>query len=159
MNIAEAVYNLMLGTAVASVLPILFSVALKKGTHVTFLDAFAELRKATISFVMSACASFLGHVKVENCKKLVEDLLNAYQTLGCNMSLKIHFLHPHLDFFPSNLGAVSDEHGKSFHQDISTTEKRYSKEWSQNMLADCCWNLTEEVSIASNKRRICRKMF
>ncbi|UYV73934.1 hypothetical protein LAZ67_11001501 [Cordylochernes scorpioides] len=26
------------------------------------------------------------------------------------MSLKIHFLHSHLDFFPDNLGAVSDEH-------------------------------------------------
>ncbi|UYV65020.1 hypothetical protein LAZ67_3002848 [Cordylochernes scorpioides] len=26
------------------------------------------------------------------------------------MSLKIHFLHLHLDFFPDNLGAVSVEH-------------------------------------------------
>ena len=28
----------------------------------------------------------------------------------CRMSLKIHFLHSHLNFFPLNLGAVSDEH-------------------------------------------------
>ena len=27
------------------------------------------------------------------------------------MSLKIHFLHSHLDFSPENCGAVSDEHG------------------------------------------------
>ena len=27
------------------------------------------------------------------------------------MSEKIHFLHSHLDFFPENGGAVSDEHG------------------------------------------------
>jgi len=26
-----------------------------------------------------------------------------------NTSLKIHFLHSHLDFFPDNLGATSDE--------------------------------------------------
>ncbi|UYV67048.1 unc-93, partial [Cordylochernes scorpioides] len=45
--------------------------------------------------------------------------------LGCNMSLKIHFLHSHLDFFPYNLGAVSDEHGERFHQAISSMEKRY----------------------------------
>ncbi|UYV67412.1 hypothetical protein LAZ67_5000499 [Cordylochernes scorpioides] len=45
--------------------------------------------------------------------------------LGCNMSLKIHFLHSHLDFFPDNLGAVSDEHGERFHQAISSMEKRY----------------------------------
>ncbi|UYV84991.1 hypothetical protein LAZ67_X004186 [Cordylochernes scorpioides] len=41
------------------------------------------------------------------------------------MSLKIHFLHSPLDFFPDNLGAVSDEHGERFHQDISSMEKRY----------------------------------
>ena len=39
------------------------------------------------------------------------------------MSLKMHFLHSHLDFFPSNLGEVSDEQGERFHQDISIKEK------------------------------------
>ena len=34
------------------------------------------------------------------------------------MSLKNHFLHFHLDFFPSSCGDVSDEHGVRFHQDI-----------------------------------------
>ncbi|GBP63734.1 hypothetical protein EVAR_8731_1 [Eumeta japonica] len=29
------------------------------------------------------------------------------------MSLKIHFLDSDLDFFPANLGAVSDEHSES----------------------------------------------
>ena len=41
------------------------------------------------------------------------------------MSLKIHFLHSHLDFFPDNLGDVSDEQGERFHQDISVIEIRY----------------------------------
>jgi len=41
------------------------------------------------------------------------------------MSLKIHLLDSHLDFFPDSLGAVSDEHGERFHQDISALEKRY----------------------------------
>ena len=31
----------------------------------------------------------------------------------------------HLSFFPSNLGAVSGEHGERFHQEISTIEERY----------------------------------
>jgi hypothetical protein len=34
------------------------------------------------------------------------------------MSLKIHFLESHLDFFPENIGRVGDEHGERFHQDI-----------------------------------------
>ena len=45
--------------------------------------------------------------------------------MGRNMSLKIHFLESHLDFFPENLSEVSDEHGERFQQDIMATEKRY----------------------------------
>ena len=60
--------------------------------------------------------------------------------MGCNMSLKIHFLNCHLDFFPLNLGVVSDEHGERFHLDLSTMEKRYAGKSSQNMLVDYCWN-------------------
>jgi hypothetical protein len=47
-----------------------------------------------------------------------------YQTaVGCNMSLK---MHSHLDFFPENMGAVSDECGDNFYEDISQMEERYS---------------------------------
>jgi hypothetical protein len=31
------------------------------------------------------------------------------------MSLKVHFLYSQLDFFPENLGAVSDENGETGH--------------------------------------------
>jgi hypothetical protein len=41
------------------------------------------------------------------------------------MSLKVHFLHSHLDFFPENVGEVSDKQGKHFHQDIKSMEHRY----------------------------------
>ena len=42
-------------------------------------------------------------------------MLQNFQEMKINMSLKIHILHSHLDFFPENLGAVSDEHGERFH--------------------------------------------
>jgi hypothetical protein len=61
------------------------------------------------------------------------------------MSLKVHFLDSHLDFFPENLGVVSDEHGERFHQDISNMEKRYQGKWSPSMLADYCWILKRDV--------------
>jgi hypothetical protein len=57
------------------------------------------------------------------------------------MSLKLHFLHSHLDLFPGNMGTASDEHGRRFHQDISLTEKIYSGKWSPNILVDYCWSL------------------
>ncbi|UYV79714.1 hypothetical protein LAZ67_18000389 [Cordylochernes scorpioides] len=69
------------------------------------------------------------------------------------MSLKIHFLHSHLDFFPDNLGAVSDEHGERFHQDISSMEKRYQGKWSPAMLADYCWTLKRDLPQAKYRRK------
>jgi len=67
--------------------------------------------------------NFLRNNEADNYKKLVDNLLHAYYNLGCNMSLKIHFLHSHLDFLPANCGAVSDEHGEPFHQDIAQMER------------------------------------
>jgi hypothetical protein len=48
-----------------------------------------------------------------------------------------------LDFFRENLGAVSDQHGERFHQDISNMEKQYQGKWSLSMLADYCWTSRE----------------
>lgn len=98
--------------------------------------------------------NFLGNTKADNYKELVENLLQAYKNLGCNMSLKIHFLHNHLDFFPPNCGAVSDEHGERFHQDIATMEKRYQGKWNPSMLADYCWTLTRDNSMLEYKRQV-----
>ena len=118
-------------------------------------DLFEHLLKDTEKSVWltfkAVCLNFLQNVKPEHYMELVEDLLNAYRTMGCSMSLKIHLLHSYLDFFPPNLNTLSDEYGERLHQDISTMEKRFAGRSSQNMLADCCLNLTEEVSIASCK--------
>ncbi|UYV69496.1 hypothetical protein LAZ67_6003799 [Cordylochernes scorpioides] len=84
-----------------------------------------EVEAAAWNSFRNVCKGLLGSVKVENYRDIVNDLLLSYKALGCNMSLKIHFVHSHLDFFPDNLGAVSDEHGERFHQDISSMEMRY----------------------------------
>jgi len=60
-----------------------------------------------------------------NYQDVVQDLLTSYKAMGCNMSLKIHFLESYLHFFPENLGEVGDEHGERFHQDIMVMEKRH----------------------------------
>jgi hypothetical protein len=43
------------------------------------------------------------------------------------------------------VGAVSNEHGESFHHDIFQIEKRYSRKWSPFMLADYCCSLIRET--------------
>ncbi|GBM49431.1 Acetylcholinesterase-1 [Araneus ventricosus] len=70
--------------------------------------------------------------------------------MGCNMSLKIHFLHSHLEFFPENLGSVSDEHGELFHQDISNMGVRYQGKWNTKMLADYCWTFKMDIPQAKH---------
>ena len=67
---------------------------------------------------------FLGRNKADHYKDLMETLLQTYCKLGSRMSLKMHYLHSHLDFFRSNLADVSEEHGERFHQDIQAMEKR-----------------------------------
>jgi len=56
---------------------------------------------------------------------MVANLVQSHKAMGCNTSLKRHFWDGHLDFFPENLGAVSDEHGERFHQEIFTMERQY----------------------------------
>ena len=73
--------------------------------------------------------------------------------MRCNMSLKIHFLESHLDYFPENLGEVSGEHDARFHQDIMAMEKRYQGKWTSSMLADYCWTLKRYVPDAKYRRR------
>jgi len=100
---------------------------------------------------------FLGNRRTQNYEELVNNLLQSYQKLGCNMSLKIHFLHSHWIFFPENCGVVSDEHGECFHQDISSMEKRYQRKWKCAMLADCCWTLARDAPPMEYKRQAKRK--
>ena len=63
----------------------------------------------------SVCNGFLGNTRVPDYQACIEKSLKSYEDMGCRMSLKIHFLHSHLNFFLPNLGAVSDEHGERFH--------------------------------------------
>ena len=52
-------------------------------------------------------SNFLGNKKASNYKELVKELVDSYHALGCNMSIKIHYLRDHLDRFPDNLGQGS----------------------------------------------------
>ena len=72
---------------------------------------------------------FLGNTEDSDYKMVVENMLAYFETLGCCMSLKVHFLHAHLDYFPQNLGDMSEEHGECFHQDIKNMEIWHQGQW------------------------------
>jgi len=96
--------------------------------------------------------NFLGNIRAKNYKELIQDM-SLYHRLGCNMSLKIHMLHSHLDFFCDSCGVVSYEHGKRFHQEIAMMERRYQGKWSTSKLTDYCWTLTRNAPEQLHKRQ------
>ena len=65
-------------------------------------------------------------------------MLACFEALGCCMTLKVHFFHAHLDYFPQNLADMSEKHGERFHQDIKNMETRYQGQWDVSMMADYC---------------------
>ena len=104
-------------------------------------------------------SNFLGNTKSPEYKEIVKTLLDTFHKLGCNMSVKVHFLRSHLEYFPENLGALSEEQGERFHQDIKIMEKRYHGRWNVTMIADYCWCLMRDEenfkpSRKSKKRKL-----
>ena len=73
------------------------------------------------------------------------------------MSIKLNFLHSHLTHFKENLGDMSDEQGKRFHQDISDMEVRYQDRWDAAMLADYCWSVKRDDAEASHSRKLVKR--
>jgi hypothetical protein len=71
-------------------------------------------------------------------------MLDKYKLLGCNMSLKLHFLASLLDYFHPNLGDLSEEQGERFHQYLKDVERRYQGRWDVNMMADYCWSIARD---------------
>lgn len=124
-----------------------------------FEKILTEHERQTWLSVKAVIDNFLGNRKSRNYKYLIDTMLENFQEMKVNMSLKIHMMHSHLDFFPENMGAVSDEHGERFHQDIATIEKRYKGKWSVNALADYCWNLMTDEPNAQHRRACKRKSF
>jgi len=58
---------------------------------------------------------FLGNKKADNYKKIIVEMISAFHVIKVNISLKIYFLHNHLDFFPPNLSEFCDKHDERFH--------------------------------------------
>lgn len=103
--------------------------------------------------------NFLGNKKDEHYSDHVDNMLSHFEQLGCNMSIKVHYLHSHLDCFPENLGDFSEEQGERFHQDIRTIEERYQGPWDAHMMADYCWSIKNQPSKPDKLRKSYKRKF
>jgi hypothetical protein len=77
-----------------------------------YTDMVTEVEEDAWSAFKEVVKKFLGNIKDPLYKEIVRNMLDKFKLLGCNMSLKLHFLASHLDYFPPNLGAVSEEQGE-----------------------------------------------
>ncbi|QQP31526.1 Uncharacterized protein FKW44_025149 [Caligus rogercresseyi] len=103
--------------------------------------------------------NFLGNTKAANHARLISTMIEAFQKLGCLMSIKMHFLFSHMEKFPENLGAMSDEQGEGFHQDMRQMEERYQGRWDAVMMADYCWSLKRDNTAAAHTRESKKRRF
>ena len=98
-------------------------------------DVEASARKAFANVVM-----MLGGGKQDGYNTLVENLATSFHSLECSMTIKLHFLHSHLDKIHENLWDVIDEHRGRFVLDIKAIEKLYQGRWGRQMMADYSWS-------------------
>lgn len=82
-------------------------------------------KEACVAF-KDVVSKFLGNYKDPDYKPIVMNMLQI-----CSMSVKIHFLHSHVDFFLENLGSVSEEQGERFHIYIKDIERKYQRKWDK----------------------------
>ena len=115
-------------------------------------------RNAWLS-LKSIIKNFLGNYRSPEYETAIEELLQNFQLLGARMSIKMHFLSSHLNYFPENCGDYSEEQGERFHQDIRVMEERYQGRWDVNMLADYCWCLKRDIPDAKHIRKSLKRAF
>ena len=124
-----------------------------------FARHMTEHESAAYTAFVLIIKNFLGNYKANNYLELVSNMSSSFKDLGCNMSIKVHYLHSHLDHFPKNLGDLSEEQGERFHQDIRVMEEWYQGRWDAMMLADYCWSLQRHCPGTKHSRKCYKRHF
>ena len=67
------------------------------------------------------------------------------------MSVKLHFLRSHLNYFPKNYEDLSEEQSERFHQESCTIDEHYKGRWDVNFLAAYWWCLKRDAMAAEHR--------
>jgi hypothetical protein len=81
----------------------------------TFESTVNATENAAWQVFIYVITTFIDNKKNRNCTRIVNEMLDAFKDLCCNMSLNIYFLKSDLHNFPENLESLSAEQGKRFH--------------------------------------------
>jgi len=74
------------------------------------LDKYFPLTMTTLGKMLgrsftAVVENFFRNFEVLKYHDLSKQLLNSYEQLGCNMSVKVNFLHSHVNYFSESLEA------------------------------------------------------
>ena len=78
---------------------------LKDDVFVTIMTSTEK--RAWLSF-KNVFKQFLGNVKSPDWKKEVSRMVDSFQKLKCSISLKLHFMDSHVEYFTENLEDYSE---------------------------------------------------
>lgn len=101
----------------------------------------------------SVCKGFLGNKRDINHTDLIRKMMESFEKLGINITIKMHSLICHLDIFKESCGAYSDEQGERFHQDLKKNEADYAGKNMARGLARYCWKLIRETDPDTHRRQ------
>lgn len=93
-------------------------------TKQKFDDVLLDDERRAWHLVKEVIKGYLGKNRSPDYQAIVSNMMGAFDKIGVNMSLKIHFLHHHLDDFANQLTSESDEQGERFHQTAMPFEIR-----------------------------------
>lgn len=66
----------------------------------SFTSTLNPTEKEAWNAFIDVVKNFLGNNKSADFRDKIKVMLDCYYKMGCNMSLKLHFLHSHLSFSP-----------------------------------------------------------
>lgn len=112
-----------------------------------FDGLLTDIQKTAWIAFKSFCFHFCSNKASGEGKIWAKRLVESFEQMGCLMSVKVHYIHNHLDKFPANPSQSSDEMGERAHQDLKLIEKRFAGKNLLNALCEYCWTLTRESDL------------
>ena len=118
-----------------------------------FDEALIKAKLSARQSLKLVVKDFLGKYLSAEYMKEIEGLPKSFCQHGARMSVKLHFLCLHLDYFPKNCEDLSEEQGEHFHRDIHIMEECYQGRWDVIFITDYCWCLIRDTVAAEHSRK------
>ena len=81
------------------------------------ISKLVDIERDTWRTYSTVIEGFLGNKRSSEYVSHVNELMKSFEKLEARMSIKIHFLQSHLDYFPENCRNYSEEQSERFHQE------------------------------------------